>query len=478
MGKFSKKSTPTKTINKAGGFAYKLDVKTELVHAVLTTFLEDKFYESGSERLERIKDLVSKNKPQFVANLAVVARTEFNLRSVVTVLIGELAKIHRGDSLVKDTIVNATVRVDDLTELVAYVGTPLPKQVKRGVRNALLKFNRYQLAKYKGEGNEVSLIDLFNLTHPKAQHANKEQKKAWKDLMEGNLKSFDTWETEVANTTNPKKTWSDLVLEKKLGYMALLRNLNNLVKNKVSDAVIDSAVEQLTDEKAVKKSRQLPFRFVNAFDNVEGNRKFTRAISDAMDIAVSNCPTFKGKTLIAIDGSGSMAGDAIKKASIFAATLFKSHVNSDVVMFSDKLMTITINDNAPVINLAKDIERSIPGGGTNTSLVFKYVEQEKKAYNRIIIISDDESWQDSAWGGHGTNTSLTNYKKVTGEDPYIFCLDVAGYGTKDINAPKVKHIAGWSDKIFDFINAYEKGDALIKYIEDFTPKSKELEDAE
>ena len=31
------------------------------------------------------------------------------------------------------------------------------------------------------------MIDLFNLVHPKAQHATDEQKEAWKDLMEGNL---------------------------------------------------------------------------------------------------------------------------------------------------------------------------------------------------------------------------------------------------------------------------------------------------
>ena len=124
MGKFSKKSpATTKTINKAGGFAYKHDAKTELVTAVLNTFLEDKFYETGSERLQRIQDLVTKVPAQFVASLAIVARHEFNLRSVVTVLLGELAKTHKGDSLVKETIIKATGRVDDLTELVAYVGT-------------------------------------------------------------------------------------------------------------------------------------------------------------------------------------------------------------------------------------------------------------------------------------------------------------------------------------------------------------------
>lgn len=466
MGKFSKKSVASKTINKAGCFAYKMDVQSELVHAVLTTFLENKFYESGDERMLRIVDLVSKNKPQFVANLAVIARKEFNLRSVSTALIGELAKIHRGDSLIKDTIINATTRVDDLTELVAYVGSPIPKQVKRGVRNALLKFSRYQLAKYKGEGNAVSLVDLFNMTHPKVQHASKEQKKAWKDLMTGKLKSFDTWESELSASKpeERKKIWESLIKEDKLGYMALIRNLNNLIKEGVSDKVIDLVAKKLTDQEAVKKSKQLPFRFVTAYDNVQRNRTLTSAISDAMDIAVNNAPEFKGSTLIAIDGSGSMSGDPIKKAAIFAATLLKSHNKSDVIIYDDRVKVLTVNDRVPVIELAKGIERSATGGGTNTSLVFQYAMQKNIKYDRIIIISDNESWQDSYYG-NSTQGSYNEYRKIA--DPEVFAIDVQGYGTKDIQSPKVKHLAGWSDRLLDFIVEYEKGNALVKYVENY-----------
>lgn len=471
MGKFSKKSTPTKTINKAGGFAYKMDVQSELVHAVLTTFLENKFYESGDERMQRIVDLVSKNKPQFVANLAVISRKEFNLRSVSTALIGELAKIHKGDSLIKETIIKATTRVDDLTELVAYVGSPIPKQVKRGVRNALLKFSRYQLAKYKGEGNAVSLVDLFNMTHPKVQHANKEQKKAWKDLMTGKLKSFDTWESELSASKpeERKKIWTNLIKEDKIGYMALLRNLNNLIKEGVTDKVIDEVAKKLTDPEAVKKSKQLPFRFLTAYDNVQGNRTLTSAISDAMDIAVNNAPEFTGSTLIAIDGSGSMGGDPIKKAAIFAATLLKSHNKSDVIIYDDRVKILTVNDRMPVIELAKGIERQATGGGTNTSLVFQYAMQQNKKYDRVIIISDNESWQDSGYGfysrGNGTQEAYNQYRKIA--DPEVFAIDVQGYGTKDIQSPKVKHLAGWSDRLLDFIVEYEKGNALVKYVENY-----------
>ena len=81
MARFNTK-TSTKTVNKAGGVAYSMDKEMELIHAVLTTFLDDKYYESGKRRMQRLVKLVSENKPEFVAKLAYVARKEFYLRPI------------------------------------------------------------------------------------------------------------------------------------------------------------------------------------------------------------------------------------------------------------------------------------------------------------------------------------------------------------------------------------------------------------
>ncbi len=470
MSLFNKKEKGTKTVNIAGGKAYRMAAEQELLHAVLTTFLEDKFYESGDARLVRIQNLVREVKPEFVANLAVIARKEFNLRSVTHLLIGELAKIHKGDSLVMKTIIEAAIRPDDLLEIVSYVGTPLPKQVKRGVRNALLKFNRYQLAKYKGEGKAVSLVDLFNLVHPKVQHADKEQKKAWKDLMTGKLVSFDTWETDLSAAKDEKgrkKALEALIAEDKMGYMALLRNLNNAVKYDVNDATIKRIVKKLTDPEEVKKSKQLPFRFVTAYDNVKGNRQFADAISEAMDIAVDNTPELKGDLLIAVDSSGSMSGEPMQKASIFGATLVKANKNADLILYDTGIKELNMSTRIPVIDLAKNIQKEAMGGGTETSLVFKYALMKKKKYSRIIIISDNESWSEGYYG-QSVQGHYEAYKKQTGNDPYVYAIDIQGYGTKDVTGSKVFHLTGWSDRLLDFIGQIEKGEGLVEYVKNYT----------
>lgn len=477
MSKFNSKVASRATTNLAGGKAYSMNPEMELVHAVLTTFLEDKFYEKGADRISRIAGLIKQVKPEFVSNLAIVARKEFNLRSVTHVLVGELAKIHTGDSLVKDTIVEVALRPDDLMEIVSYVGTPMPNGVKRGVRNAILKYSPYQLAKYKGEGKGVSLVDLFNLTHPKAQHASDEQKDAWNKLMKGELKAFDTWENDVSNAKDEagrKKAYENLIAENKMGYMAVLRNLNNFIKYGIDGDIKAKVIAKLTDTEEVKRSKQLPFRFTTAFENVKGDRAYSDAISEAMDIAVSNTPELEGNILIAVDSSGSMSGNPMDKASIFGATLLKANKNADLILYDTSVKELSLSGRTPVIDLANKIKEMAMGGGTDTSLVFQYAKKAKKEYSRIIIISDNESWR-----SYSVQATYDEYKKERGVNPFVYAIDIEGCGTTDITGKSVFHLTGWSDRLLDFIGRIEQGDTLVKYIKEYVPKSKrEVEEEE
>lgn len=462
MSKFNKRKPSNKTVNLAGGVALKHSVEMELIVSVLSTFLEDKAYESGDERAERIKNLVAMAKPEFVAKLALVAREDFHLRSVSHLLAGELSLIHRGDNLISRLINKVSERVDDLIEIVAYVGKPIPNQVKKGVAKALTKFSRYQLSKYKMEGKDVKLVDLFNLVHPKPESP--EQKQDWKDLMEGKLKNEETWEAKLSAGGDKKQVWKEMVLEDKIGYMALLRNLRN-ISDQADESTIKAACEMIADRERVKKSKQLPFRFYNAYENVQ-NQDMLEAISKAMDHSLDNVPTLEGKTLIAVDCSGSMNGDPIKKASIFASALLKSN-DADVILFDTSIKEFKFLKSEPVLSLSEKIQSQAMGGGTETSLVFRYANQVGKKYERIVIISDKESWRESYWGGGGVQSVYNEYKKMN--DCFVYAIDIAGYGTKDVAGSKVFHLTGWSEKIFDFMKWIEKENQMVDFI-----NSKEL----
>jgi hypothetical protein len=460
MSKFNQKKETTKVANLAGGKAFKHDYKTELVMAVLTTFLEDKFYETEKDRIKRITELCGLVDDIFIAQLVVVARCQFHLRSVSTLLISLLAKKHRGDSLICRLLIETAERPDDLTELVALIKKPIPKQIKKGIRHSLLKFSPYQLAKYKAEAKKVKLVDLFNIAHPNPKFAREDQKQAWKDLIEGNLKNTETWEARLSSGEDKKKVWKDLVSENKIGYMALLRNLRNIAKDG-DDITIKKACNIIEDINAVKNSKQLPFRFYNAYDNID-NQTMLESISKALDISLSSVPKFEGKTLIAIDTSGSMSGDPVKKASILAATLFKSN-DADLIQYNSSVSNFKLMKGDSTLTITNQIIEKANGGGTETSLVYKYaLKQLEKGvkYDRIIILSDNESWLE---GKYGVQKYYNEYRKLN--DCFIYCFDLQGYGTKDISSNKAIHLGGYSDRIFDFMKYIEEGESLIKLIE-------------
>ena len=459
MAKFNEKKPSNITTNYEGGIAYKHSPEMELIVSCLTTFLEDKFYESGDTRIERIKELIKKVKPEFVAKLAILARKEFHLRSVVHLLVAELSRNHRGDSLVSKTIIKIAERPDDLIEIVAYLEKPLPNQVKKGIRKALLKFDRYQLAKYRLENHKTKLVDLFNLTHPKP--LTKQQEQDWKDLIYGKLKNVDTWEARLSKEKNKEKVWKELVLEEKIGYMALLRNLRN-IDEQADEETKRKACEIIANRERVKSSKQLPFRFYNAYENVS-NQEMLEAISKALDYSLENVPVFDGKTLIAVDISGSMEGQPIKVASLFAGAFMKKN-DCDVVLYNDSISQFKFLKSEPILTIAQRIQSQVQGG-TQTGLVFDWIIENQKQYDRIIILSDNQSWVETRYYGfQGTQEVFRNYLNQTNQNPFVYAIDIQGYGTKDIKGNRVFHIPGWSEKIFDFIKWIEKENQLVDFV--------------
>ena len=80
------------------------------------------------------------------------------------------------------------------------------------------------------------------------------------------LPTPETWETQVSSKGNKAKTWEDLIDHNKLPFMAMLRNLRNLILAGVSQKHHQWAMRKLNDERAVINSRQFPFRFFSAYE--------------------------------------------------------------------------------------------------------------------------------------------------------------------------------------------------------------------
>jgi 60 kDa SS-A/Ro ribonucleoprotein len=478
MAKFNTSSgSRLKTTNREGAEAYVQSPKFQLASLLLTSFVKDQFYRSEDETLGDLKNLLKKVEPLFSAKAAIYARTEFGMRSISHAVAAELAKIVKGESWTKNFFNKVVYRPDDVTEILAYYlnnyKKPIPNSLKKGLGLALQKFDEYSLAKYRGEKHDVSLVDAVNLVRPKATEA-------LTKLMKDELRSTDTWETrltqagQTAESEEDKKkkkaeAWESLVTSGKIGYFALLRNLRNIAEQ-ADKEVVAKALDLLVDKKRIKKSLVLPFRFQTAADEIgklnnTHARKILMALSEAMDIAVDNVPELSGKTLVAIDASGSMSGRPQDIASLFGAILFKA-TDSQMLMFADTGGYLQMNPSDSVLTIAEKLRNTAHrkfGGGTNFNAIF---EESSQKFDRVIILSDMQAWVDSGWDSNVPTQSFADYKRRTGADPVVFSFDLAGYGTLQFPERNVYQLAGFSEKIFDVMKLLEQDrEALIHKIE-------------
>ena len=492
MSRFNVKKTPPApdTSNLAGGKAYKESTKLELVSILLTSFLNDKFYESANSQANRLVEAI-KNLPdkKFAAKAAIYARNVFGMRSITHLTAAIIAGTVKGVSWTKDFFYKVFFRPDDMLETMSLYFTlftknmrPVPNSLKKAIKAKFENpkknggFDEYQLAKYRKSENAISLVDLINLTHPSP-----EKNSAIHKLIRNTLKlTGKTWEAKLseagkADDVEEAKAgaWESLLSSGKLGYMALLKNLRNINATGNSN-IIDLAVSELLNVEKLKASKVFPFRFFTAYKELQkagASRKLLNAVHDAVDLSLRNIPDLPGKTLIALDVSGSMTSPINSRTSyrsvnpsalsimdvsaMFAAALYK-HLDADLIRFQSSASYYNTTTRLSTLKLAEDLVNTTYGG-TNFESIFKTAN---KKYDRIIILSDMQSWIGS------TISSFKTYKSTYQANPYLYCMDFAGYGTLQFPENKIVVLAGYSDKILDLMKINEEDkNILIQEIE-------------
>ncbi|MEE4276333.1 MAG: TROVE domain-containing protein, partial [Thermoleophilia bacterium] len=281
-----------------------------MISLLLTSFLTDQFYRSASEGLAELVTLARRVDPLFAAKAAVYARRRFGMRTVTHVVAGELAARVKGELWTKRFYDAVVVRPDDVTEILAYYASahgiqPLPNSLKKGLARALRRFDDYELAKYRGRGHTVNLWDAVNLCHPRPTGP-------LRRLMSDELPPADTWEValsragQLARSEEEKaelerQTWTRLLRDHKLGYFALLRNLQAIVQT-CDDEGLALAQRKLVDPVAIHRSRVFPFRIDTALGEVgrDAPEGIVAALDQALEIAFDNVPTLEGRTLVAL----------------------------------------------------------------------------------------------------------------------------------------------------------------------------------
>ncbi|MDS0525261.1 TROVE domain-containing protein [Clostridium sp. SHJSY1] len=463
MSKFNKDLNRL-TKNHEGHIAYKMTLIDRLIIEVLTSFFgEDKFYGDNSNQIIRDIRELCEIAPTFIANLAIYTRREMHLRSISHVLVSELSNSTKGKIYTRKAINEAVERVDDMSEILSYhlnqFGKPIPNSMKKGLADKFITFNEYSLAKYNGD-KQVKLKDILCLVHPKAK--NEEQSNMFKRLIEGNLSTPTTWQTKLSAKGNTKESWEELIETNNLGYMALLRNLRNIIKSSPNN--IDKVYEMLSNKEHVLKSKQLPFRFYTAFNTLQreglGTSKVYNALENAIKYSTENITKLKGKTFISADVSGSMMMPISAKSDVTSASIavlmmaIANYICEDAVTstFDTRFKLRPMASRNGIISNALSIP--ITGGGTDITLPIRYLLSNNIYVDRIILLSDNEI----NYGYKRTCQSyIEEYKKKINSNVWVHAIDMQGYGTQQFAGDRVNIIAGWNEKILEFISIVEDG---------------------
>lgn len=413
-----------------------ITAEKQLNRVVLASMLwENEFYVDGVSNAKVIANLITKVAPEKVAALARKAREDMKLRHVPLHLLRELARVGK---LKADDLTAVIQRPDEMAEFVSLYWKekrePLSNQVKRGLANAFHKFNEYALAKWDKNSAAVRLRDVMFLAHPKPQNA--AQADLFKRIAADELKTPDTWETELSSGANKGETFTRLMREKKLGALAFLRNLRNMVQSGVDESLIRSYA------KSVNTDRVLPFRFLAAARIVP---QFEDMLEEMMLRSLESHEKLPGKTVLLIDVSGSMFGAKVSAKSDLdrfdaaaALAILAREICEEVEIYSFSYDAVRVASRRGFA-LVEAIRRSQDHGGTATGKAVSSINANTK-YDRLIVFTDEQS-----------NDRVPNPKGKG------YVINVASY-ENGINSSAWTTITGMSEAVIDYIAQSEKSD--------------------
>lgn len=403
---------------------------------------EREFYEEGEDIAARILRLSAEVPVEVLADLAVEARTSFNLRHVPLLLL--VALIKRGGPLVAPTIARVIQRADEPGELLSLYWKdgkrPLSKQMKKGLATALGNFDAYQLAKYNRDA-AVKIRDVLFMVHAKPK--DDAQAALWAKLAANALEVPDTWEVALSGGADKRETFERLIREGNLGYLALLRNLRNMVS---AGCDLD-LVRQAIVARKNGAHRVLPFRYVAA---ARAAPQLEPAIDQALTEAIADIPALPGLTAVLVDVSGSMDYALSSKSDlkrIDAAAALASIIPGNVRMFSFSNQVVEVPPRRGMAGVDAII-RSQPHQGTALAGAVAAINREV-AYDRLIVITDEQA-AGGSFMGSGLGGGQLPAPKTKG-----YMINVAsakngvGYG------PWV-HMDGFSESVLRFVSENER----------------------
>ena len=334
----------------------------------------------------------------------------------------------------------------------------------------------------------------------------------------------ETWETQVSLKGNKAKVWEELIDHKKLPFMAMLRNIRNLIIAGVSLAHHKWVIERLTDERAVVNSRQFPFRFFSAYEvlnqlenqskmkpmpfpvqkrsikplkkpkkvkplpDIDSDliRRYRNALDTSLMISTyHNVQPIKGSTVVLCNAGSDMNKPCttarglgkprtVTEIGVLLALMCKYacekcslciYGNSTYRQVSLKEGTILHNMEEVLNVVTADGFDGLPGKVPAEFLRSLLVERVQ--VDNLILLTNEMNME--SHDGKGVINFLEKYRHIVNPNLLFVSIDLSGRSvgvasTVSPSHPNNIHLSGYSDKILQFIAERSDSGQLV-YIE-------------
>lgn len=349
--------------------------KLKLVNLVCASlFAEPRFNNSSDPRAQWISTLVyrvAEKDPEFILKIALYVRDDLNIRSTANYMLALAANIPECGPFFKKYFHKAVRLPSDWLDVAALYqllpdrnlkGRALPTALRKAMASKFIQFDAYQLAKYNKqnsmkrkrkkakelaeknakEGKPAPPIPQKQLTikqiirqlhisqpvpHVMCILGKKYPMDAIAFRDSGLAGNFDetkagtrmklpipeTWETMISAKGNKAHVWEELIDNRKLPFMAMLRNLRNLILTGISPRHHRWVQSRLKDERTVANSRQFPFSFFTAYEAIDINiDELKKEIEEAKNPAAA-APVRGGRSQ---RGGSAAAGQVRRKKKV------------------------------------------------------------------------------------------------------------------------------------------------------------------
>ncbi|MBK9387201.1 MAG: RNA-binding protein [Planctomycetes bacterium] len=487
---FGRRLPPATAINEEGSPAYELTGEQALAQLAATGCLNGTFYATEQEQLDAVLELVNACEPGFVARVALYAREQGLMKDLPALLCAALAA--RDGALLAAVFPRVIDNGKMLRSFVQILRSgvagrrSLGTLPRRLVRDWLAARSEAQLFD-AAIGNAPSLGDVIRMVHPKPASPERDQlyryllgKPFELDRLPAEAQRFERWKSErgelpdvnfqrLSSLELGEAEWRSIAL--RATWTTLRMNLNTFERHGVFACAETTTVlaARLADPREVRRARAFPYQILSALQNLDPAvpQRLRTSLEQALEIATEHVPELPGRTIVAVDVSGSMSSPVTGHrkgststvtcrdvAALFAASILRRNPSARVIPFHDRICDVQLDPRASIPEISSTLQR-LPSGGTNCSAVLAHLVQSRGTVDTVIYFSDNESWVDAGEGGRST-AMLAQWRKLRRENPRakLVCIDLQPYRT--VQAPvadDVIHVGGFSDQVFTVLRA-------------------------